>query len=96
MATRGLHGIGKSICIVVAGAFENHVFEEMRDAGTKVLVLVHTSCGDPDLSGNDRGGRIGIEDESESVRQCFDGGGSGGIFHEILAWLVRWMTCKYL
>ena len=87
VAARRLHGVCEGVPVVVAGALEDHVLEEMRDARAEVLVLVHAAGGHPDLRADDRGRRVGIEDQGEAVRQGFDGGGGGGIFHEVLAWM---------
>ena len=91
-----LHGVGEGVRIVVAGALEDHVFEEMGNARAEMGVLVHAAGGHPDLGAHHRRGGIRIEDQGESVREGLDGGCGGRIFHEILAWMGGWMTYKRL
>ncbi len=83
MSASGLHGIGELIGIVIAGALEDHVLEEMRDAGAEVAVLVHRAGFHPELGGNHRRGGIRIKDQGEAVGQGLDSGGGAGVFHEI-------------
>ena len=85
MAAGRLHGACQSVGVEVAGAFENHVLEEMGDPGAKVRVLVHAAGGHPDLRANHGRGGVRIEDQGEAVGEGFDSGGGSGVFHEVLA-----------
>jgi hypothetical protein len=92
MTSRSLDRVGEGVGIVVAGALEDHVFEEVGNSRSEMEVLMHTASGHPDLCTDDGGGGIRIENQSEAVRKRFDSGGSSGIFHEIEAWTDRWMA----
>ena len=87
MAARCLHRIREPIGIKVSGAFEYHVFQKMRNAGAEVIVLVHAASLHPNLRTDYRCSGIWIENQSDPIGQRLDGGGSGWIFHEVLAWI---------
>ena len=64
MATGGLHGIREDVTGEIPSALENHVLEKMRNAGAKVLVLVHGAGSYPDLGADHRCGGIRISRKS--------------------------------
>lgn len=72
VSASGLDGICEFGSGEVFGAFEDHVFEEVRKASAEELVFVDATGFDPELGTNDRSGRIGVEDESEAVGQGLD------------------------
>lgn len=87
VATGGLDGVCEGFSVEIAGAFEDHVFEEVGDACAEVVAFVGAAGGDPDLGGDDGSGGVWIEDEGEAVREGGDGGEGGGVFHGNSAWM---------
>ena len=82
MAAGGLDGFSEVARAEVAAAFEDHVFEEMGDAGAEQAAFVEGSGFDPKLGGDNGGRIIGIEDQGETVWQAEGGGGGRWEFHE--------------
>jgi hypothetical protein len=89
VAAGALDGGGELVGPEAAAAFENHVLQEVRDAGPELRAFVEAAAFHPELGADDRRGGIGVEDEGQSVGQAVEKGGGGRVFHEFPAWRQR-------
>ena len=81
LSSDGLDTMVKGSCGQTFTAFEDHVFEEVRESAACEVFLVLAPGFNPALRGDDLGGMVFLQDDGEPVWQGVQGGVGGGELH---------------